>query len=657
VKSLTYNCLTYTYKISIMKRILLSGVLAIFAAFSLNAQTIYFSQDFEAEPADWTLEDEWAYGNAATLMSDYFPFAGNETSFIGFNDDGLGQAHVGGGRALSPSIDLSAVTGSAVLEFNLYFINGDYQGADETIKVFASSDDGANWTELANLSALAWDYSIIDVEDYVGGSLMLAFEYNDGDAWNYGVGIDDVVVADRPINAKRRSYALTVDGGTQFTECAKNVDYTIGGVFINYGYEAVTSLDIVANKGGVETTTTFDGLDVQRGGLFRYELEETVNTGDSPSAVIVSVANVNGEMEADDTPENNEATVAFNPQDTDPSQAVVVEEATGAWCPWCPRGTVYLDEMSKRFGKNFIGIAVHNADVITNATYDAALTSFPGFGGFPSVIFNRSEILDPGDIVAPSISAMNETAAIVVDLSAEEDGLSFTPKVRVTFSEDAAAANYNFSVVLTEDDLSSDLTSWNQANNYAGGAVGPMGGWELFGTSVPSTAWPYDHVGRGLVGGYNGIEGTTGDYLAGEGETVELPSFTMDASWVKENMHVVAIVTNAQGNIVNAISYSYEDALANEFTSVKEIEDASLASVYPNPVSDVANIIVDTKETSDVTLEIIDMMGKTVAKRNLGTISGKRTVNVDVNDLTNGVYLFKVNAGQFFSSKKVMVSK
>ncbi len=650
-----------------MKKFLLFVLTAFLFVGAVSAQTTYFSEDFESgQPSDWTITGEWAYGTAESLASQFFTLAGNTSNIMAFNDDGLGNAHVGNGRMETGNIDLTTVTGSVFMELNLYFLDADYGGADESFIVYASFDDGASWSQVRNYGAVTWDFELVSVDDFAGNNVKLAFEYVDGAAWNYGVGIDDITISDTPINSARRSYFMTVNGGTTLNTCGQNVDYTVEGIFFNNGYEPVTSFDVTMVNEGASTTQSFSGLNIEKGEGVRYVLEEKVNTGEDNSSVMVIVNNVNEEGVEDEDVSDNSATINFQPIAVHPDKAVVVEEATGTWCPWCPRGTVYLDEMSKRFGDNFVGIAVHNGanDPMVLPAYDNAITSFPNFTGFPSVIFNRESVLDPGDIVAPSVSNMMTAPEVIVELGAEENGSSMTSNVRVRVMEDNPSANYNVAVILTEDELAGENGAgeqWTQANNYSGGANGAMGGFELFGTAFDSNLWPYAHVGRALVGGFNGEEAISGNYAAGESYIQEMGSFSMNSTWNKDNMHMIAIVTNSSGEIVNAKSMKYNDAIASGLlsigTSTTEVFDASLASVYPSPASVYTNVEINVGSAADVAIEVTNLNGQLVAKRNLGIVAGKQNVNFDVSEFAIGTYVFKVIAGDRISTQKVSVIK
>jgi thiol-disulfide isomerase/thioredoxin len=78
------------------------------------------------------------------------------------------------------------------------------------------------------------------------------------------------------------------------------------------------------------------------------------------SSITVEVSNVNGTDDGD--LDNN--TVAFDVTGYEfaEDRGVFIEEATGSWCPWCPRGAVYMDLLKECADQAFVGVAVHNQD-------------------------------------------------------------------------------------------------------------------------------------------------------------------------------------------------------------------------------------------------------------------------------------------------------
>lgn len=84
----------------------------------------------------------------------------------------------------------------------------------------------------------------------------------------------------------------------------------------------------------------------------------------------------------------------------------------------------------------------------------------------------------------------------------------------------------------------------------------------------------------------------------------------------------------------------------------------SLQQNYPNPFNPISTISFDIPVESHVRLELFDVLGKSVKIiMNDAIRAGVHTVQVDASDLASGVYLYRLTAGSFRESRKMMVSK
>jgi len=110
----------------------------------------------------------------------------------------------------------------------------------------------------------------------------------------------------------------------------------------------------------------------------------------------------------------------------------------------------------------------------------------------------------------------------------------------------------------------------------------------------------------------------------------------------------------------NAGSYARIDDLSfgSCVTGIDEvINNVSLESVYPNPARGVCNVIYAVPAESIVNLDIYDLSGRRVLNVLNGSYQspGRYKVPVDVNTLTNGMYLCTlVVNGQAFNQKFVI---
>ncbi len=94
------------------------------------------------------------------------------------------------------------------------------------------------------------------------------------------------------------------------------------------------------------------------------------------------------------------------------------------------------------------------------------------------------------------------------------------------------------------------------------------------------------------------------------------------------------------------------EVLAGELTSYK------LAQNYPNPFNPRTTISYQLPATSDVKLEIFDILGKKVATLVNGRqAAGAYTYTWNASNMASGIYFYRLQAGNFVETKKMMLVK
>jgi len=79
---------------------------------------------------------------------------------------------------------------------------------------------------------------------------------------------------------------------------------------------------------------------------------------------------------------------------------------------------------------------------------------------------------------------------------------------------------------------------------------------------------------------------------------------------------------------------------------------------YPNPFNPTTQIRFDLPEQEDVTLEVFNVMGQRVGVLANGSYqTGQHTVSFDATDLASGVYIYRIQAGSFTRTQKMMLVK
>jgi hypothetical protein len=85
----------------------------------------------------------------------------------------------------------------------------------------------------------------------------------------------------------------------------------------------------------------------------------------------------------------------------------------------------------------------------------------------------------------------------------------------------------------------------------------------------------------------------------------------------------------------------------------------SLSQNYPNPFNPTTEIGFNLPKDENVTLEIFDSMGRKISELTKGKFfnAGYHRINFEAKTLTSGIYFYKITAGEFSETKKMMLVK
>ncbi len=407
----------------------------------------------------------------------------------------------------------------------------------------------------------------------------------------------------------------------------------------NYGGEAITSLHYTWEQGGNTYTDTLTGLNIPTFGTREFThsvMFDLSETGEYPINVSFTMPN---DVEDEDPADNNTSRNLYG-LDTQLPKLVVVEEATGTWCGWCPRGTVNMDIIAADHADVAIPIAVHNGDPMTISEYDGPFSA--SVGGYPSGHLDRKiKDIDPGTFVAQLPNLQNRMVPCEVLTESIYEPASRNVVVRATgkLSIATAANDLRLSCVITEDDVKGTTTGYNQVNYYAGGAQGAMGGYESLPDPVLAANMVYHFVPRALFGGFYGMENSVPDVLeAGEEFSVEW-TFTVPAGFNVEEMHAITFILDDQtGEILNGSTVPLTDQL-----SAVPLIPMGQTSLYPNPTSDILNLSVDFLTETPVSMKIYNTYGGLI--RDLGKLNlsnGTAFEKINVADFAPGMYILEL---------------
>jgi hypothetical protein len=94
------------------------------------------------------------------------------------------------------------------------------------------------------------------------------------------------------------------------------------------------------------------------------------------------------------------------------------------------------------------------------------------------------------------------------------------------------------------------------------------------------------------------------------------------------------------------------------FTGINDAKTSGFnAAVYPNPVSDVMNLVINPGKASSALVNLFDVAGHAVLSKRY-TIQAEEltTLQIPVSELRSGIYMVKIQAGEDVISRKVIVN-
>jgi hypothetical protein len=437
---------------------------------------------------------------------------------------------------------------------------------------------------------------------------------------------------------------------SNFGGAGANVDIT--GTVINVGTAPITSLTVKYLANGLIKSNIITGLNITTNATydFTHNVPFTIPApGTWP--VKVWVETTGDANQTNDTLSQTISALAFQP-----TKRIVFEEGTGTWCQWCPRGAVFMDSIHNAYPTTALTIAVHNGDPMTVDAYDAGIASL--IAGYPSGLVDRKGgEADPSEFFDRYDASINGFTPCDVDVDATWN--AGTNSYDIAVSSKMATdliGDYRFNVVVTEDGVKGTGSTWNQANAYSGGANGPMGGYESKPNPVPAAAMVYDHVGRDILGGFDGAFGSLPETLLVNTTHTYSTSYQVKAGENKDKMVIIAWVSSAAtGEILNANYKSFN------ITGVSSQNASTFAlNTFPNPSNGTTNFeVIMPMLTGNISLEIYDLMGRKVFATEDGSVNGGSkffTWNADAS-IANGIYQAVIKVGDESVATKVVLTR
>ncbi|MBQ2123303.1 MAG: Omp28-related outer membrane protein [Bacteroidaceae bacterium] len=336
----------------------------------------------------------------------------------------------------------------------------------------------------------------------------------------------------------------------------------IVGQLTNYGSYPVVSFKTKVVLDDKEIISEHEVDTTLHRGIIEFSIPATAPATPGCYARNIEVIEVNGA--ADGFPNDNKVKTQLLALSESYPRKVVMEEFTGTWCGWCPRGMAAIEKLQSDYPNDFIAIGVHASDNFEAETYYPILNTA---AGFPSALINRVVEADPYYGLSENNYGIKELVELVKELpteaqigvssklSADKSEIEFSSYSRFNISVDNMSA-YVIAYALIEDGLMGV-----QTNYYSKSMASQTGFTEAnlpaellpFYNQASSYFTTYNDVARGIYDAW-GIEGSlSGTVQSGKAKahtyTIPMPAEIQNP----DNVSVVAMLMDAYtGEIIAA---------------------------------------------------------------------------------------------------------
>ena len=366
---------------------------------------------------------------------------------------------------------------------------------------------------------------------------------------------------------------------------------------INHGTAGVKSFDYTyeiagltgqrhVNLGGARALPGIAGHST----TFTVQLPAVERKGAYP--VVIEITKVNGEENNDPGRRGQGIANLYN---TLPKHRAVLEEYTGTWCGYCPRGFVGLEEMNRLYPEDFIGISYHNKDpmeIMSTGQYPNEV------GGFPAAFIDRNISTDAFcgnsgmgtfgiDAVWKNACTVPAPAEVDVEAVWTEDSILKATSL-ITFPVAREDCPFEVCFCLLSDGLTGKGQPWAQSNYYGGQTNWPASMKEFTsgGSYVVGLTFNFVIVARS---GRNGIEGSLQAPI--EADVTQTYDYSFDLREVRNTSGepviqdknqlsvVVLLLDKATGQILNANKVKAGGSTINGVKTLATSADECVVSV------------------------------------------------------------------------------
>ncbi len=553
-----------------------------------------------------------------------------------FSNAALSDSTVTSSDAVTVSVDITADGAATVTGANVVYSNGD-----TTITAAMTNSAGSTYEftlpAFDNFTPVSFYFEATDSEGLTG---------RDPISGNYGF-----FVQDEPINSIA-VIQTTADGkaGASPLEGAGQLPVDISGIIVSDNSDGVIILQ--------EAAAAWSGIFLER-----TSATQALVKGDSitvTSAQVAEAAVASNSLTLTQLV-NLEFTVNSSGNDTEQVIPVISSDTVqalqnGGELENYEGMVVKFEDVQLTARGSFGEYTMQNTDadssngaIFNEDIRSTAVGNTQARGDYNESV-REGKTMDAYAVVAASFGAPKFHPRTAADL-VTEDNNSFKPLLDFSLTGPADSA----SVVVDTETIE---FTWNSTTDYDGDDV--TYGWRLYSNDTTSVLLDLESNSDGTVNASSptfeaidaalvaqGLDvGQSADFLWTVVVSDGSDTLQVRTDFFADFSAMFRVVTLERGLLT---SNDFEEGTPNTF---------ALEQNYPNPFNPTTNIKFALPKTADVTLTIYNMLGQKVNTLiNEKMTSGFHIVPFDASNLSSGMYIYRIQAGSFTSTKKMLLIK
>lgn len=466
---------------------------------------------------------------------------------------------------------------------------------------------------------------------------------------------------------------VTLNGSSNMTATLKT-NNTIGGTVFNNATQTVTSFDVTYTVGSsAPVTQTISGVNIPGGSSYTFSHSTPWNptTGAGAFAnMTVEISNLNGNT--DENPADNKiSNQVFVNLGVSTTKYVLLEEYSTAPCGFCPDGLLVVEDILNTINNVILG-QIHagfGTDAMTIPAHTQWAAAYaPGaptamvdrilFDGETSVGFSR------GLWKQRVQEQLNTLTPVNVNVRGDYDpnGDKVTVTVNANFVDYGTPGTYHMNIYVTEDSVTGSGPGYDQRNYYSasGGAAGGPNH-PFYNEPDPIVGYNHQHVIRDVPTGTWGMPGIIPNSPQPNQTYSDDFTITLNPNWDRDQLYLVAFVTKHDAANVNnrPVLNAYEVKLTElSGVDVAPQPEAMQVELFPNPAGDMAQLGFELPATSEVSVEVMNMIGQQnmVFAQQRTYAAGQQYITLPSGNWDAGMYLVRVRVNDRVTIKKLVVA-